>query len=204
MIALAIQPFTRHVAGGQRYHHVKHDRQQQGLPGHDDVGNAEQQRRDRREGEHHDDVVDGDLNQRIVGVAAHQLTPHEHHRCTRRHPEQDHAGDVLARALRIDQAGEQVFEEEHAERRHGKRFDQPVDHQGDAQPLGLPADVLERGEVDVDHHRVNHDPDEHRDNEVDVGVFKIRDPLETGGNPRAEADPGDDAQRYPDREVAFK
>ena len=85
---------------------------------------------------------------------------------------------MYSRAVcRFYQAGENVLEKQNAERRHGKRLDQPVDDQRDAQALRFPADILERGKVDVDHHRVDHDPDEHGHHQVDLCVFEARDPL---------------------------
>src|SRR5690606_21787866 len=52
---------------------VETDREKQGFPQYFDVGYAEQQRNDRREGEDHDDVVERHLYQRVVRVAAGQL-----------------------------------------------------------------------------------------------------------------------------------
>ena len=70
---------------------------------------------------------------------------------------------------------EQHPEEEPAQCRHGERLDEPVDDQREGQAPGFPADVLDGGKVDLDHHRVDHHPDEHGHHQVDVCVFEPGD-----------------------------
>jgi hypothetical protein len=191
-------------AGDQRDDDVEDDRQQQRLPRDDDVGDAEQERGDRREGDDHDQVVDRDLDERVVRVAAGQLAPHEDHRGARGDAEEDRAGDVLPRLGLGQQAGEHVQEEQGRQRGHRERLDQPVDDQRDHEALRAPADVADGAEVDLDHHRVDHHPDQGRDDEVDVGQLERADRREQARREVAEGDAGEDAQRDPHAEVALE
>jgi hypothetical protein len=60
--------------------------------------------------------------------------------------------------------------------------------------------VAEAREVHVDHHRVDHRPDEQRDDEIDRGVLELGKVLELRRECVAERYPGPDAQCDPDRE----
>ena len=79
---MAQQPLAGDRTGDQRDQHIEPDREQQRVPRHGDLGNTQQQRNQRREGEDHDDVVHRDLNQRIGRITARELRPDEHHRRT--------------------------------------------------------------------------------------------------------------------------
>lgn len=69
----------------------------------DDIGDAEQESHDGREGQHHDQIVHGNLHQRIGGIAPGELGPHEDHRSAGGRAEQDEPRDVLLRILAGDQ-----------------------------------------------------------------------------------------------------
>jgi hypothetical protein len=56
-----------------RHDDVEHDRQDQRVPGHRDRREAQQQGDDRREGNHHDRVVEGNLAQREMRLAIDQV-----------------------------------------------------------------------------------------------------------------------------------
>ena len=63
----------------------------------------------------------------------------------------------------------------------------------------------ERGEVDLDQHRNDHQPDQHRDRQIDLGDLGGADRLEQRPAPAmAERDAGDDAEADPEREIAFE
>ncbi len=198
------QHVPRHHARQQRQHHVEHGRQQQRLPRHGDVGHAEQQRGDGREGEDHHQIVHRHLHQCVVGVALHQLAPDEDHRRAGGHAEQDHAGDVLGGRRRIDPGRVQVLEEEHAQRGHREGLDQPVDDQRQRQALRPATDLPNGRPVDLDHHRIDHHPDEQRNDQVDMRELQRRDGLEDAGHPQAQAHAGADAQGDPEAEVTLE
>ena len=47
-------------------------------------------------------------------------------------------------------------------------FDEPVDHQCQVSPSGFFAHIFHCRPVDLDHHGINHDPDEDRHHQADV------------------------------------
>ncbi len=190
--------------GRERQRDVEEDRQQERLPGHRDVGDAEQERHDRREGHNHDKVVHRDLDQRVGLVAPRQLRPDEDHGGAGRGAEQDQASDVLRPVIGRDQRREDVLEERHRQRRHSERLDQPVDGERDQQACGLPRDLAQRARVDADHHRVDHRPDQHRDDEVDVRDLGRGDGLDQRWRDGADDDAGDHRQRDPGGEVPLE
>src|SRR5690606_25357627 len=53
-------------------------------------------------------------------------------------------------------------------------------------------------------HRVDHDPDEHRHRQVDVGVFEGGNEAEEPGEEVAEHHPGGDTEGHPQGEIAFE
>ena len=199
-----MQRVPRGHARRQRQHDVKHGGEHQRLPGHGHVGHAQQKGGDGREGHHHDEVVDGHLHQRVVGVALHQLAPDEHHGRARCHAQQDHAGDVFAGRPRIDPGREQVLKEQYAQRRHGERLDEPVDHQREQQPARLLAHVLDGAPVDLDHHRVDHHPDEHGHHQVDMRHLQPGDGLEGTGRQQPQAHARQDAQAHPNGQISLE
>ena len=204
MTADGHHPMAHNGAGNQRQQHIQQHRQQQGFPRHDNIADAEQHRRNRREREDHDDVVDRYLHQCVVRITLGQLRPDKYHRRARRHAQQDHAGNVFAGALRIDQIGKQHTEEHIAQQCHGERLDQPVDHQRQPDALRLFADFLDGGEIDLNHHREDHCPDQHRHHQIDVGVFNAGNYCEHIRQQQAEADTGSNAQAHPDGQIALK
>jgi hypothetical protein len=152
---------------------------------------------ERREHEDHDEIVHRDLHQRVVRVPVGEVAPDEDHGRARRHAEQDHARDDLRGVLRGDHAREREPEEEHAERRHRERLDEPVDDEGEREPPGLLADILEARRLHLQHHRVDHQPDEHRDDQVDAGDLEPRNELKSAGEHQAKPHADADGQRDP-------
>ena len=199
-----LQHGARGHAGQQRQHYVEHGGQQQGGPRHREFGHPQQEGGDGREGHHHDEVVDRDLHERVVRVPPNQLAPDEYHGGAGGHTQQDHPGDVLLRIRRRHPSRKHELEEEHPEPRHGEGLDQPVHHQGQRQALRASAHLAHATPVDLDHHRVDHDPDEHGYHQVDVRHFQCRHGLEQAGDGEPEGDPGPDAQGHPQGEEAFE
>ena len=78
------------------------------------------------------------------------------------------SGSWLENKPRVDDSGEEVLEEESSEKGHAERLPEPVDEQNDQDPLRSAADTLQCREVDPQHHRIDHQPDQDRDREVDV------------------------------------
>lgn len=158
----------------------------------------------RRIGEDHDHIIQRDLHQRVIRVALGELRPDKHHRRAGRGAQQDHARDILARRARLDEGREDIFEEQHAESCHGEGLDQPVHGQCDDQPLGAFMNALERCEIHPHHHRIDHEPDQHRDHEIDRAIFKACKKVDYRGGDLAKRQSSKDCQGDPDGKVAFK
>ncbi len=134
-------------------------------------GAAHQVAHDRREQHQHQQVVDRDLHQRVGRVAVGQVAPDEHHRRARRGGEDDAAGDVLVGVGRRDPRAEDMTRKKtHAISGHRERLHEPVHEQRDEQAARPAADVADRAEVDLHHHRRDHQPDEDRDRDVDLAA----------------------------------
>ena len=170
---------------GDRHDDVEADREQKRLPRHGDGRQAEQQAHDRRECKHHDRVVEGDLGQREVGFAVGQVAPDEHHGRAGCRREQDEAGDIAVDLVGRQPRREQVADEQPAQRGHRERLYRPVDEQCHADAAPVLADLADGGEIDLDQHRDDHQPDQDGDRQVDVGDLGRTDGVEDGGKEMA-------------------
>ena len=68
----------------------------------------------------------------------------------------------------------------------------------------LASDAPDRGEVDPQHHRVDHEPDQHGDREVHVADLEPAQPLHQSGAEPPDGDARDDAEHHPDRQIALE
>ena len=183
---------------------VEPDRDQQGLPGHRDRRESQEQADDRREGEHHDGVVQRDLAQREVRLAVGQVAPDEDHRRAGGGGEQDETGDVAVDLRGREVGPEQPADEQPAQQRHRERLDGPVDEQRHADPAPVLPDPAERGEVDLHQHRDDHEPDQHGHRQVDLGDLRRSDRVEHGRQRVTERDAHDDAEPDPEGQVTLE
>jgi hypothetical protein len=176
-----------------RHDDVEHDREKQRLPRHRDRGQTQQQADDRGEGEDHDRVVERDLGQGEIRIAIRQVRPDEDHGGAGRRRQQDQTCDVAVDLPGRQQRAEQPADEHPAEQSHAERLQEPVDadRDGDAAPsLG---DPMQRAEIDLDQHRHDHQPDQHRDRDVDLGHRHAAERLKGRRDEPAEHDAGQDA-----------
>ena len=187
-----------------RHDDVKHDRQQQRVPGHGDRREAEQQSDNRREGDHHDGVIEGDLRQREMRLALHEVRPDEDHGRAGSRRQQDQSGDIAVDLVRRQEWPEQMRDEYPAEQRHGEGLHQPVnaDRHRDSAPMLL--DLPKRAKVDLEQHRDNHEPDQHGDRQIDLGDRRRANGVEDGGYRLTEDNARDDAERDPERQVTLE
>ncbi len=79
-------PQTGQDARRQRDDDERHDRQQQRIPRYRHSAHTQQKRDDRRKCHKDNQVVHGDLHQRIGRIAPGEVAPYEHHRRTGRGP----------------------------------------------------------------------------------------------------------------------
>jgi hypothetical protein len=109
----------------------------------------------------------------------------------------DQPGDIAVDLGRRQPRAEQPADEQPAEQRHAERFDQPVDADGHGNAAPLLRHPVQRPEIDLDQHRHDHQPDQHRDRDVDLREVHAAERLERRGQQLAEHDAGDDAERDP-------
>ena len=116
----------------------------------------------------HDQVVQRNLNERVGGIAIGQVRPDEHHRCAGRCREDDGTGKVLIREIRAYERLKKNAEKQVADRRHRKRLHQPVHEQRDEYSARSFTNGDDAAEIDLQHHRIHHEPDQHCDRNVDL------------------------------------
>ena len=100
-----------------------------------------------------------------------------------------------------------MLHEQPGQKGHAERFDQPVDEQRHRQAFGLARNAAQRGEIHLEHHRINHQPDEHGDGNVHLRALAELKLAQRGGECRrefAEQDAGDHAQENPDGQVTLE
>jgi hypothetical protein len=91
----------------------------------------------------------------------------------RRRAEQDGSGEVFRRKARRYERLEDYFEEEPGEGVHRERLYQPVHDERDDESLGLLARVLDAGEIHLEHHGIDHEPDEYRYGNGDLRILEL-------------------------------
>ena len=130
----------------------------------------------RREGEDHDEVVHRDLDQGVVRVAAGHLGPDEDHGGAGRSTQQDQAGDVGCASSGGDQAGANRWSKNSTpSAAMVKGLISQLTTTRDDQALRAGRGSGRRlAKSTADHHRVDHGPDQHGDDEVDRRVLRAR------------------------------
>ncbi len=97
-----------------------------------------------------------------------------------------------------------MADEQPAQKCHRKRLDHPVDEQGDADALEMRADFAQRTKVHFHQHRNDHHPDQQANRQIDVRDLHAADGLENARQQLSQANPGNDTQENPYRQVAFE
>ena len=143
----------------------------------------------------HSDPADFDDGSRTVGGADRQVE-------TERQLHVVHRG-------RADQIEEDAAQKEDRDAVHGERLDRPVDEQGEADRPAASAGADHLGEVDLDHDRVHHEEEAHRDRDRDDRrvVHVQRQAVQIAGHARhraAETDAGRNAQEHPQRQITLE
>ena len=177
------------------------DGEEQGIPGHVHIADAEQEGDDGREGEEDDQVVDRHLDHRITRVAVGQVGPDKDHRGAGSGSEEDSSGEVFGGKLAGDQGLKDHFQEEGGNEVHGEGLDEPIHHQSDDEALGLLARILDAGEVDLEHHGIDHEPDEQGYGDRNLGVFELTEERGHAGQEVAYGHAEGDAQGDPHGKV---
>jgi hypothetical protein len=166
----------------ERRHDEEHHCEDDCLPGQLNVGHANEQHGRRHVQHEHEQVVEGDLHERVGAVAAEEQRPDKDHGGVGRTREEDQARNIRVAQGRVGD-GRRVghAEEEEGEGVHGEGLDEVVDDgcEGDGgRGLAHPQDGIE---VDLDEHREDHDPQEHGHDGVDLGELRTGKRLGDGG-----------------------
>src|SRR5450759_212716 len=169
-----------------------------------DVADAEQQGHDGDEQDQDDQVVDGNLDKRVCGVAAGEVAPYEDHGGARRCAQEHGSCDVLLDLVGREDVAIGSLEEPDGQQEHRERLDGPIDDKCDQESLGVLADAHDAAEVDLQHHGIDHEPDEdgHRQGDTIHGqlVEGAYDPWQK----TTQDDAGDHASRDPQTQVLLK
>ncbi len=191
-------------AAGQRDHHEQHHGQDQRIPGDLHPAHAQQEGHDGGEGQQDDQVVGSNLHHGIGGVALCQVTPYEHHRRAGRSTQQDGPGQVAFRQVSRDQGFEHHIEEKPRDAKHGEGLDEPVGHPGHVQSLGVLPDIPDALEVHLEHHGVDHQPDQDGDGDGHIGILKSPQEGRNARQVLPDQHTRGHAQQHPQGQVFFK
>jgi hypothetical protein len=106
-----------------------------------------------------------------------------------------------------DPGTEDVSEEQPGDRRHRERLHEPVHEQRHEQTARPASDVADRSEVDLHHHRRDHQPDEDRNRHVDLTAcaeLEASQCLHHSGRGQAKRHADDHAEADPEAQVPLK
>ena len=148
-------------------------REKERHPRDGDAADAQQQTDDGNEGCQDDQVVGSDLHKGVGGIPFGKVTPYEYHRRTGGRSKQYGPCKVLSCCLLRQNGFVQHEKEEQGDEIHRERLDEPVGHPGDNEALGVLSNLLDTVKVNLEHHRVDHEPDENGYRDGDIGIFKL-------------------------------
>ena len=95
-------------------------------------------------------------------------------------------------------------DEDPGQQRHRERLDQPVDADGRGDAAPVLTDLAQGGEIDLEQHGHDHEPDQHRDRQIDLRHGRIADDVKHARQQLPERDADDDAERHPKGEEALE
>ena len=87
---------------------------------------------------------------------------------------------------------------------HGEGFDEPVCHPGHQKTLPVSSGLFDTLEIHLNHHGVNHDPDEHRNGKGNAVYLKAPQETGQGGKEMAQGHAQRHAQQHPQGEIALE
>jgi hypothetical protein len=97
-----------------------------------------------------------------------------------------------------------MTDENPPEQRHREGLHQPIDEERHPDALYVAADLSQCAEVDFHQHRNDHDPDEKPNGKVYLSDRQTADELEDAWQRTAECYAHDDAEKYPNRQIALE
>jgi hypothetical protein len=95
-------------------------------------------------------------------------------------------------------------DEDPTQQRHRERLDEPVNANGRGNAAPVLTHLAQRGEIDLEQHRHDHEPDQHRDRQIDLRHGRVADPMKDARQQLAERDADDDTERHPEGKEAFE
>ena len=188
----------------KRNHHEQDYREEQSHPRNGYAAYSQQQSDDRYEGGKDYQVVGRDLHQRVGRVSLRQVAPYEHHGRTGSSTQKYSTRQILSRQVPWKYRSVDHIEEEYSDTVHREGFDQPVGDPGDHKPSRILPDFPDTVEIDLKHHGIDHQPNEDRYRNRDVGIFELG--KKVGNHRKKYADQHTDthAQQDPKCQVSLK
>ena len=180
------------------------DREDECCPGYGDAADAEQKADNRHKSHKDNKVVDGDLNERIGCVASRQIAPNKHHRRAGGSPEKHRSGKILVGQPDRYQMLENNEEEKPSDAEHRERFYEPVGDTCDQNAFRTLAYVHHALEVDLQHHGVDHHPNQDGDRYRHIGVFPLAERSRESRDEIADSYARYDAKRDPNAQIFLK
>ena len=171
---------------------------------------ASQQHHDRRKSKNHDQVINGNLCQCVRAIAIGEVAPNEDHRRARSSGENDQADDIVFSGFRIDPSeyiAEEGCDEKPTKSRHAEGLHDPIHKERDEQSSWLSENASDPTEVDLQHHGINHEPNENGDRDVHMGIraeFPSPDAVRQIRVKATQSKADGHAGKYPNSQVAFK
>src|ERR1700722_8467500 len=95
-------------------------------------------------------------------------------------------------------------DEDPGEQRHRERLHEPVDTDRRRDAAPMLADLAQRGGVDLEQHRDNHQPDQYGDRQIDLGYRRLAESMKDARHHLAQDHSGYDAERHPQSEETFE
>ncbi len=163
--------------GSKGNDHEQDDREEQRHPGNAYAADAEQQSYDGNECNKDDQVIGGYLDQGVRRIALCEVAPYKYHCSAGCGSEQHRPRKVLTCQIPWNECLIDHVEEEHGDCVHCKGLDEPVGHPGYHQAPGILSHLLDAVKVDLEHHRIDHEPDEDGYRYGDVCILKAREEL---------------------------
>ena len=166
-------------------------------PGDCDATYAKQESDNGDECHEDDEVVDGNLNKCVGGIASREIAPYEHHCGAGCSAEEYGSGKILVGKCMRNEMFEYDKEEQPCYAEHGKGLNEPICDACYEDAFGSFADVHNAFEVDFEHHWVNHEPNQYGYGYRHIGVFPFSECCGYSGDEIANGDAGNDAKSNP-------
>jgi hypothetical protein len=137
-------------------------------------------------------------------LAVDEVRPHEHHSRAGSCRQQDEPRRITVNLIGREIRPEHMRDEDPGQQSHREGFHQPVDAERGRNPLPVRADGPERRQIDLEQHRNDHQPNQHRHRQIDVRDFRCAEQMKNTRYQMAESNADHDAERDSERQIALE